>query len=88
MTLQQSLINASSFARSAATATNSRMSETQARRVLADIKRAQAELTQAKGVAIEEIRLGKERDRADRADRDITARSQVWLGIAADIAHG
>ena len=40
MTLTQNLLNASAFARSAATATNTRMSETQARRVLADIKRA------------------------------------------------
>lgn len=90
MTLTQNLLNASAFARSAATATNTRMSEAQARRVISDIKRAQAELTQAKGVAIEEIRQGKERDRSDAADKAIIARSMEmrgrdWFAVAVEV---
>lgn len=86
MTLAQHLLNAAAFARSGATICNSRMTEPQARRLLAEIKRAQAELTQAKGVAIEEIRLGKARDAFDRSERQATADS--WLRLAGGIAHG
>lgn len=83
MTLPQHCLNAAAFARSAATATNPRMSELQARRVLNDIKRAQAELTAAKGIAVEEIRQAKDRDKAEAQDRAITAR--CWANYGMEI---
>ena len=86
MTLHQKLLNASAHARSAAASTNPRMTEAQARRVVADIKRAQTELTAARAEANEQVRIAKERDRDDQRERAITAASRTrWLDLAGEV---